>query len=355
MTTAADLSKRPYGTTAAGLPVDEYTLTNSRGASVTVITYGGIITALRVPDRTGALANVVLGFNQLSDYEAQKNYFGAIIGRYGNRIAQGRFTLDGREYTIPMNDGTNSLHGGLKGFDRRVWAAEPALDAGVVSLKLTYLSPDGEEGYPGNLAVTVTYTLADDNALRIDYYATTDAPTPVNLTNHSYFNLAGSGSGDVYDHVLQIKAERCTPVNAALIPTGELAPVAGTPLDFRAPKRIGSGVRSGAAQMVLAHGYDHNFVLDARAADVPAARLSESTSGRVMEVLTSEPALQFYSGNFLDGTLVGAEGVTYRQGDGLCLETQHYPDSPNHADFPTTTLRPGATYRSTTTYRFSVE
>ncbi len=355
MTTAAHISKQPYGTTADGLSVDEYTLTNAQSAAVTVITFGGIITALRVPDRAGALANVVLGFSQLSDYEAQKNYFGAIIGRYGNRIAQGGFTLDGRAYTVPMNDGTNSLHGGLKGFDKRVWTATEIQGAGEVGLRLSYLSPDGEEGYPGNLSVTVTYTLTDDNALRIDYHATTDAPTPVNLTNHSYFNLAGNGSGDIYDHVLTINADNCTPVDATLIPTGGIAPVAGTPLDFRAPKRIGDEVRSGDVQMVLARGYDHNFVLNQRAASVPVARLTEPTSGRVLEVLTTEPAMQFYSGNFLDGTLVGSFGGTYRQGDGLCLETQHYPDSPNHDNFPSTILRPGEAYQTTTTYRFSVE
>ncbi len=355
MTSSAHISKRPYGTTSEGVEIDEYTLSNAHGAEVAIITFGGIITALRVPDRGGTLANVVLGFSGLSDYEVQKNYLGAVIGRYGNRIAQGKFTLDDSEYIIPMNDGTNSLHGGLKGFDKRIWTAQEVTGVGEVGLALSYLSLHDDEGYPGNLSVTVTYTLTDANALRIDYAATTDAATPVNLTNHSYFNLAGNGSGSVYDHVLMINADGYTPVDASLIPTGGIAPVAGTPLDFRAPKRIADDLRSGDVQMVLGHGYDHNFVLNTRGADVPAARLSEPGSGRVMEVLTTEPALQFYSGNFLDGTLVGSSGGTYRQGDGLCLETQHFPDSPNHENFPSTILRPGETYRTTTTYRFSVE
>jgi aldose 1-epimerase len=355
MTTAPSISQRPYGVTSDGAAIEEYTLSNGRGLEVSIITFGGIVTALRVPDRAGALANVVLGFSGLADYEVQKNYFGALIGRVGNRIALGKFTLDAREYSIPQNDGTNSLHGGLKGFDKRVWAAETVPGTDEAGLKLTYLSPDGEEGYPGNLSVTVVYTVTAGNALRIAYSATTDAPTPVNLTNHSYFNLAGNGSGDVYNHLLTVNADGYTPVDASLIPTGGIAPVAGTPMDFRSAKRIGAELRSGDVQMVLGHGYDHNFVLNQRGADVPAARLSDPASGRVLEVFTTEPAMQFYTGNFLDGTLVGSYGGTYRQGDGLCLETQHYPDSPNHANFPNSILRPGETYTTTTSYRFSVE
>ncbi|MBI1256191.1 MAG: galactose-1-epimerase [Chloroflexi bacterium] len=346
-----NISKRPYGTTGLGAAVDEYTLTNNRQMEVRIITFGGNVTSIRVPDRAGALANVVLGFSGLEDYEAQKSYIGALIGRYGNRIAQGKFTLDGQEYSIPQNDGTNSLHGGTIGFDKRVWTAEEIQSDTSVGLKLTYLSADGEEGYPGNLSVTVVYTLSDDNSLRIDYTATTDAPTVLNLTNHSYFNLAGGG--DIYNHVLMLAADNFTPVDANLNPTGGIAPVAGTPFDFRAPKAIGQDIRSSENQMVLARGFDHNFVLNGGA--TPAARVADPTSGRVLEMTTTEPGVQFYSGNFLDGTLVGANGQTIRQGDGFCLETQHYPDSPNHANFPSTVLRPGETLQSSTTYRFSVE
>jgi aldose 1-epimerase len=346
-----NISKRPYGTTGLGAAVDEYTLTNTQQMEVKIITFGGNVTSIRVPDRNGVLGNVVLGFSGLEDYEAQKSYIGALIGRYGNRIAQGKFTLDGREYSIPQNDGTNSLHGGTIGFDKRIWTAEPVETPESVGLKLTYLSPDGEEGYPGNLDVTVFYTLTNDNALRIDYSATTDAPTVLNLTNHSYFNLAGSGA--VYDHVLMLAADNFTPVDANLNPTGGIAPVAGTALDFRKAKPIGQDIRSSENQMVLARGFDHNWVLNG--GSTPFARVTEPTRGRVLEVTTTEPGVQFYSGNFLDGTLVGANGQTIRQGDGFCLETQHYPDSPNHANFPSTVLRPGETFQSTTTFKFSVE
>ncbi|MEO8393290.1 MAG: aldose epimerase family protein [Chloroflexota bacterium] len=344
------ISKRPYGTTGLGAAVDEYTLSSGQ-MEVKIITFGGNVTSIRVPDRVGALANVVLGFSSLEGYEAQKSYIGALIGRYGNRIAQGKFTLDGREYSIPQNDGTNSLHGGTIGFDKRIWTAEEISGESSVGLKLTYLSPDGEEGYPGTLALTVVYTLSDDNSLRIDYSATTDAPTVLNLTNHSYFNLAGSG--DVYDHVLMLAADNFTPVDANLNPTGGIAPVAGTALDFRIGKEIGRDIHSSENQMVLARGFDHNWVLNGGA--TPFARVSEPTSGRVLEITTTEPGVQFYSGNFLDGTLVGANGATIRQGDGFCLETQHYPDSPNHANFPSTVLRPDETFQSTTTFKFSVE
>ena len=351
------LTQRPYGTTAAGEAVEAYTLTNANGAEVCVLTYGGIITSLNVPDRDGVLENVVLGFDTLQAYETQSPYFGAITGRYANRIAGGKFTLDGETYTLAINNGPNHLHGGDKGFDKRVWTAEEVTGAGV-GLRLSYTSPDGEEGYPGTLETSVTYTLTDNNELRIDYRATTDAPTLVNLTNHSYFNLAGEGSGTIYDHLLMIDAERYTPVDDTLIPTGELAPVAGTPFDFRAPKKIEPGLRTPHPQIVAGQGFDHNFVLNREAGDTSvelAARLYEPTSGRVLEVLTSEPGLQFYAGNLLGATLTGSGGKLYRQSDGLALETQHFPDSPNQPNFPSTVLRPGETYETTTVFKFSTD
>jgi aldose 1-epimerase len=345
------INKQLYGTTAEGKTVEEYTLTNAHGVEIRIITYGGIITSIRVPDRDGAVANVVLGFNNLADYETRSPYFGCITGRYANRIAGGRFTLDGVEYRLATNDGPNHLHGGTVGFDKQVWA--PTVNGN--SLALHYLSPDGEEGYPGNLDVTVTYTLTDDNALRVDYDATTDKPTPVTLTNHSYFNLAGSG--DIHGHRLMINADHYTPTDATAIPTGEIAPVDGTPFDFRTPRLIGPGQRSSHPQIVYGRGYDHNFVLK-RPDDgslVLAARVSDPGSGRVMEVLTTEPAVQFYAGNFLDATLVGSGGALYRQSDGLALETQHFPDTVNHAHFPSAVLRPGETYQSTTVFKFSTD
>jgi aldose 1-epimerase len=325
------INKRSIGQTSSGVAIDEYTLTNASGAEVKIITYGGIITSLKVPDRQGTLANVVLGFDTLEDYLIKSPYFGCITGRFGNRIAKAKFTLDGNEYTLATNDGPNSLHGGNVGFDKRVWAAKEVKSEAGAGIELTYVSPDGEEGYPGTLSTKVVYTLTDENELRIDYIATTDKPTVVNLTNHTYFNLAGNGSGTIYDNILMINADRFTPVDSTLIPTGELAPVAGTPLDFRLPKRIGAGIRSGHPQMVLGRGYDHNFVLnraDYNALSL-AARVYEPESGRIMETWTTEPAIQLYTANFVDGTLVGSSGGMYRQGDALCLETQHYPDSPN--------------------------
>jgi aldose 1-epimerase len=352
---SGQVQKRAYGKTAEGAAIDEYTLTNANKVEVKIITYGGIITSLRAPDRNGALYNVVLGFDNLRDYETRNPYFGAIIGRYGNRLANARFTLDGKEYKLAANNGPNALHGGKKGFDKQIWAAKPTQNG--AGLELTYLSKDGEEGYPGNLSTTVVYSLTDQNELRIDYTATTDKPTVVNLTNHSYFNLAGNGAGTIEGHVLMLNADRYTPVNDNLIPTGELAPVAGTPLDFRTSRRIGDRIRDGHPQMVFGRGYDHDFVIN-RSDDgslVLAARLHDPSSGRVMEVSTTEPAIQFYTGNFIDGTLVGSSGGIYRQGDCLCLETQHFPDSPNQPNFPSTVLRPGQTYRSTTVFRFVVE
>jgi len=356
-TNNSSITKRAYGTTRDGQAVEEYTLTNRKGMEAKIITLGGIITSLRVPDRKGNFDDVVLGCKDLADYQTKSPYFGALIGRYGNRIGKATFNLDGTTYTLALNDGPNSLHGGVKGFDKKVWASKETQSADGVSLELSYLSPDGEEGYPGNLSVTVTYTLTNDNAFQINYKATTDKTTVVNLTNHSYFNLAGNGAGTIYDHIVQINADRYTPVSETLIPTGELAPVAGTPFDFRTPKVINGGLRSGHQQMVYGRGYDHNFVLNRQTdSDLEmAARIYDPSSGRAIEVWTTEPAMQFYTSNFVDGTVVGSSGGLYRQGDAFCLETQHYPDSPNQSNFPTTTLKPGETYDTTTVYKFSAD
>jgi aldose 1-epimerase len=356
MAAHGSVQKRAYGSTTDGKAVDEYTLTNANGMEAKIITYGGIISSLRVPDRNGSLGDVVLGYNNLPDYETRNFYFGAAIGRYGNRIGNASFSLDGQPYKLAANNGPNALHGGLKGFDKQVWSAT-VIEGGDPAVELTYLSKDGEEGYPGNLSVTMIYTLTQDNGIRIDYRATTDKTTIVNLTNHSYFNLAGNGAGSIYDHILQINADRFTPVDATMIPTGELAPVAGTPLDFRTPKRVGDGIRSSHEQMAMGLGYDHNWVLnrhDNTALEL-AARVYEASSGRSMEVWTTEPGIQFYSGNFLDATMIGSSGGMYRQGDGFCLETQHYPDSPNKPDFPTTELKPGETYQTSTVYKFGLD
>jgi aldose 1-epimerase len=354
------IEKQAYGLTSAdGIQVDEYTLLNSAGMEVKIITYGGIITSVKVPDRAGNLANVALGFDNLEGYETQSPYFGCITGRYANRIALGKFTLGGQEYNLAINDRVNTLHGGWKGFDKVVWDAQTSTSEAGVSLKLTYISPDGEEGYPGQLLVTVTYTLTEANEIQMDYHATTDKTTVVNLTNHSYFNLAGEGTGPIYNHILTIQASRYTLVDNNLIPTGEIASVAGTPFDFRSPKEIGPGQRSNHPQLLAGRGYDQNFVLDRPSPDdesiILAARVHEPISGRVLEVWTSEPAIQFYGGNSLDGTIVGTSGHTYRQSDGLALETQHFPDSPNHPSFPSTILNPGDTYQTTTIYKFAVE
>lgn len=352
----ASISREQWGTTAEG-SVDRYLLSNGRGMRVALLTYGGIVQSLEVPDRHGDPANVVLGFDRLQGYlDNPAPYFGALIGRYGNRIAEGRFTLDGATHRLPLNNGPNSLHGGTAGFDKHLWSATPLDQDGTVGLDLRYVSPDGEQGYPGTLTVAVRYTLTPDHELRIDYQATTDAPTVVNLTNHSYFNLAGEGTGDVYHHKLQINASHITPVDARLIPTGRIAPVSGTPHDFRQPATIGSRLRTDDTQLRYAGGYDHNWVLDRQGNGLTlAAQLTEPTSGRTLSVHTTEPGLQFYSGNFLDGTIAGTSGRLYRQGDGLALETQHFPDSPNQPGFPSTVLRPGQTYRSTTVLRFGVE
>jgi aldose 1-epimerase len=340
-----------FGTLADGTPVRLFTLSNRRGMAVKITEFGGIITEIWVPGRDGQAANVALGFGQLDEYVKGHPFFGAITGRFANRIAKGRFTLDGTEYTLAVNNGPNHLHGGLKGFDKRVWkgAAQAAGDRGP-SVAFSYTSADGEEGYPGTLTVRVTYTLTDNNELRIDYDASTDKPTVVNLTNHSYFNLAGGGT--ILDHVAQIHAERYTAADAGLIPTGDLAPVKGTGLDFTSPRRIGDRI---ADYMDFAKGYDHNFVLNGPAGTLRlCARVEDPKSGRVMEVRTTEPGVQLYTGNHLDGKRSGVGGAVYAQHTGFCLETQHYPDSPNHPSFPSTVLRPGQRYQTTTIYQFSV-
>ncbi|MEV4684834.1 aldose epimerase family protein [Streptomyces kurssanovii] len=345
--------RQRFGSLADGTGVDLWTLEND-GIRLRVLSYGGIVQGLEVPDRRGRWANVSLGFDNLDDYVAKSPYFGAVIGRYGNRVAGGTFTLDGTTYRLPVNDGPNSLHGGDQGFDKRVWDVEPFRRGADTGLTLRRVSPDGEMGYPGTLTVRVDYTLTARGEFRVDYEATTDRATVVNLTNHTYFNLAGEGNGTVHDHRLRIDASRYTPVDATLIPTGALARVARTPFDFRLGKPIGEDLRHGHEQILLGQGYDHNFVLDKGITERPqkAVTVTEPTSGRVMTIATTEPGLQFYSGNFLDGTLKGTSGRVYRQGDGFCLETQHFPDSPNRPSFPTTVLRPGRTYRSSTVHSF---
>ena len=358
---------QPFGMTHRGEAVSLYTLKNAHGMEAKVLDYGGIILSLRVPDRNGRLDDVVLGFDSLGDYERGSPYFGAIIGRYGNRIARGRFTLDGRTYTLATNNGPNHLHGGVRGFDKVVWTAAQFERGDSVGLVLNYTSPDGEEGYPGTLRATVTYTLTDKNEFIFDYQATTDRPTPVNLTQHSYFNLAGDGKGDILGHVVTLNADRFTPVDSTLIPTGEVKSVAGTPFDFRTSTAIGARIDRNDEQLRYGRGYDHNFVLNKGGnggrggkggieGDLTlAAHVYEPTTGRVMEVSTTEPGLQFYSGNFLDGTLRGKHGVVYGHRSGFAMETQHFPDSPNKPAFPSTILRPGEEYRSRTIYRFGVQ
>jgi aldose 1-epimerase len=350
------VKKESFGTLPDGTSVDLYTLTNAHGMEIRATNYGGIVVSLRVPDKKGHLDDIALGFDDLKGYLANTPYFGALIGRYGNRIANGKFTLDGKEYVLARNNGPNSIHGGQKGFDKAVWQAESFQNAQGVGIILTYTSKDGEEGYPGNLKTKVTYTLTDKNEWIIDYEAVTDKATPVNLTEHTYFNLRGEGKGDVLGHILQLHASRFTPVDQNLIPTGELRPVKSTPMDFTEPTPIGSRIDADYEQLRLGHGYDHNFVLDKEGSEpVLAARVKEPTSGRVLEVYTTEPGLQFYSGNFLDGTITGKQGHSYKKRYGFCLETQHFPDAPNHPDFPTTILRPGQKYHSRTIYKLSAE
>jgi aldose 1-epimerase len=341
-----------------GKAIDEVTLKNSHGIELHAISYGGIITSLRVPDRAGKAGDVVLGFDKPASYWADPPppFFGAIIGRYGNRIAKGKFTLGGKTYTLATNNGPNSLHGGNRGFDKTLWAVTTKDGAEGSSAIFTRTSPDGEEGYPGNLQVRVTYTLTEKNELVVDYHATTDKATPVNLTQHTYFNLAGEGSGDILGHQLTIDADRYTPVDDTLIPTGELAPVQGTPFDFRQPTAIGARIDQDNAQLKNGKGYDHNWVLNRKAAGLQhAARLADPKSGRTMDISTTEPGLQFYSGNFLDGTIKGKHGHVYAHRTGLCLETQHFPDSPNQPKFPSTILQPGKAYDSRTIFTFSAK
>jgi len=352
------ITRTAFGTTADGKPVELFTITNAHGVEVRIMTYGATVVSLRTPDRGGHLGDIVLGYPTLAGYLAQSPYFGAIVGRYGNRIAKGRFSLDGKMYQLATNNGPNHLHGGVKGFDKVVWSTAPAETDSSAAVAFSYVSPAGEEGYPGTLRARVTYTLTDRDELRVDYLATTDQATPVNLTQHSYFNLAGAGTRDILDHELMIAADRYTPVDATLIPTGELAPVAGTPFDFRTSTAIGARIAQHDVQLQNGKGYDHNWVLNragaAEGALVLAARVTEPTTGRTLDVFTTEPGIQFYSGNFLDGTIMGKDGRVYQHRYGFCLETQHYPDSPNHPNFPSTILRPGREYRSTTVFRFGV-
>ncbi len=349
------IRKDLWGHLKNGEPVDLYTLTNPSGMQARIITYGGIIVSLRVPDRNGRLDDVVLGFDSLAQYERDSPYFGSIVGRYGNRIANGTFTLNGTTYRLALNNGKNHLHGGIKGFDKVVWKAVTERPGDNLTLTLTYTSRNMEEGYPGTLDVKVIYTLTPANELKISYTAVTDAPTVVNLTQHSYFNLKGTGSGDILGHRLMINADRFTPVDSGLIPTGVLQPVEKTPFDFRTLTPIGERISADDIQLRLAGGYDHNYVLNGSPGTMRlAARVEEPVSGRAMEVMTTEPGVQFYSGNFLDGHHIGKGGHPYYHRNGFCLETQHFPDSPNHPSFPSTVLLPGSTYRSETIYRFSV-
>ena len=348
------VQQQDFGT-RDGRPIILYTLTNSHGVEVRAMNYGGIILSLRVPDRKGQLADIVLGHDKAEGYMPNPPYLGAIVGRYANRIANGTFTLDGKTYTLPKNDGPNTLHGGItRTFDKVLWDGEPL--KGKNGVAFTYLSKDGEEGFPGNLKVTVTYTLTDSNELVIDYQATTDKATPINVSQHSYFNLKGEGNGDILDHEIMINADKFTPVDKNLIPTGELRAVKGTPFDFTTSTKIGTRIEDSYEQMVLGHGYDHNFVLNRKGAGISlAARVYEPTTGRVLEVSTTQPAVQFYTGNFLDGSVTGKEGHVYKRRYGLCLETQHYPDSPNHPDFPSAILKPGEKFHQTTVFKFSAK
>jgi aldose 1-epimerase len=348
--TQAQVIKKDFGKTPDGKTVEMFTIKDGP-MEADVITYGGILQSLRVPDKQGKVSDIVLGFDSAEEYEhGNKAFFGAIIGRYGNRIAGGKFQLDGKSYQIPRNDGNNALHGGSKGFDKVLWNGK-IIPHGV---ELTYVSPDGEMGFPGTLTAVVRYTLAGKD-LKIEYSATTDKDTVVNLTNHSYFNLAGEGNGDILKDEVKINASRYTPVDANLIPTGELAPVQDTPFDFRKLTAVGARIDANNEQLKLAHGYDHNWVLDSSGKLAEAAQVYEATSGRVMHVLTDQPGVQFYTGNFLDGTIKGKGGKVYGHRAALCLETQHFPDSPNHPSFPTTELKPGQKYHTVTIFRFSTQ
>ena len=353
----ASVSASDYGVMPDGTVVSQYTLINTKGMSAVIINYGGIVTHLKVPDREGKLGDIVLGYDKLEDYIANNPYFGALIGRYGNRIAKGQFSIDGKKCQLAANNGPNALHGGLKGFDKVVWEATAGVTSDGPALTLKYRSKDGEEGYPGNLAVTAVYTLTEDNGLKVEFKATTDKPTVCNLTHHSYFNLKDAGKSKILDHQVTINADKFNPVDSTLIPTGELRPVANTPFDFRKPHTIGERIAADNEQLKFGAGYDHNWILnkDTAGALSLVATVYEPASGRVMEVLTTEPGLQFYVGNFLDGSNVGKGGLAYQHRTGFCMEPQHYPDSPNQPSFPSTVLRPGQTFENTIIYRFSTK
>ena len=358
---ASTITKADFGKTPGGQPVEIYTLHNAKGAEARIMTYGGIVQSLRVPDKTGKLDDVVLGFDTLDGYTRDSYvsacpYFGALIGRYGNRIGGAKFTLEGQTYTLAGNNHGNSLHGGLKGFDKVVWTAKSSVGIHGPELVLAYVSKNGEEGFPGNLEGTAIYTLTEDNALKLEYTAKTDRPTVVNLTHHSYFNLAGQGNGDILSHVVYINADQTTPVDAGLITTGEFADVTGTPFDFRKPTTIGARINDPDKILQYGPGYDHNWVINkAPGAFGLQARVVEPTSGRVLEVWSDEPGLQFYAGNFLDGTLTGKDGKVYQRRSALAMEPQHYPDSPNHPNFPSVELKPGQLYHNIIEYKFSVQ
>ncbi len=350
------IKKASWGKTADGKAVEIYTLKNSKGAETRIITYGGTVVSLKVPDKNGKFADVVLGYDSIADYEKNQSYIGALIGRYANRIGKGRFTLDGKEYKLATNNNGNHLHGGLKGFDKVIWTAKPSADRSGANLELSYLSKDGEEGYPGNLTVKVVYTLTENDELKVVYSAATDQKTVVNLTQHAYFNLAGAGTGDILNHQLTLYADRFTPTDDVSIPTGELRSVKGTPFDFLTPAAIGARINAADEQLKFGNGYDHNWVLNKSDNSLGlAAVVSEPLSGRVMEVFTTERGLQFYAGNYLDGAIRGKNGAHYPRRSGFCLEAQNFPDSPNKPNFPSPVLKPGETYSQTTVYKFSVK
>jgi aldose 1-epimerase len=348
------VERKPFGKSADG-EAELFTLSRQGAPTVQVTNQGGYIVEILAPDRNGRSADVTLGYKDFAGYLASRDFLGCIVGRYANRIARGKFSLDGKTYTLPLNNGPNTLHGGPDGFYKKLWAAKVVKGPDGDAVELTYVSKDGEEGYPGTLTSKVVYSLRADGGLVIDYTATTDAPTIVNLTNHAYFNLAGEGEGTILDQELQLEADSFTPVDPTLIPTGELRPVAGTPFDFRKPVAIGAHINDADQQLKIGGGYDHNFVLRGKAGELRlAARVTEAKSGRVLEVLTTEPGIQFYSGNFLDGSIVGKSGKPYVKRGGFCLEAQHYPDSPNRPEWPSVVLKPGQTYRQTTVYRLTV-
>ncbi len=349
-----NIAEAPFGADATGAPATLFTLRNTSGAEATICNYGGLVTSLKMPDRNGSFGDVVLGYDNVADYIKDSPYFGALIGRFGNRIALGKFTLDGKEYALATNNPPNSLHGGLKGFDKVMWRARAFQSADGPSLELTYVSKDGEEGYPGNLSVKAVYTLTGDNALKLVFAATTDQDTVLNLTHHSYFNLAGKG--DILNHIVMIPADKFTPVDSTSIPTGELRPVAGTPFDFRTPTAIGARIGQDDQQLKFGKGYDHNWVINKPLGELGLmARVYEPASGRMMEVFSTDPGLQFYSGNFLDGTLTGKGGWVYQFRNAFVMEPQHYPDSPNQPGFPSVVLKPGGTYHNIIIYKFSVQ